>query len=175
MRKFATLLLFLALSSVAFASGSGQHEVKAHSEEVPKGTVSEKTEALASADLCEEEEEEEEAELFEKKGFLTTEDCAVEGSFKDCYSESYVCGFQGCFEETNAGEIRPVQLVLFVHDDWKYYKVDTGSLSLATLDAGIGRNEVTIIGNFNEADNTIVATEFKAPPPPKKSFFKGCL
>jgi hypothetical protein len=23
--------------------------------------------------------------------------------------------------------------------------------------------------------NTIAATEFKAPPPPTKSFFKGCL
>jgi hypothetical protein len=163
MKKLLSLLLLLSLSSVAFAS-EAHHPAPAPEAEAVEAEEEEFFE-----------EEEEEEELFEKKGFLTTEDCAVEGSFKDCYSESYVCGFQGCFEETNAGEIRPVQLVLFVHDDWKYYKVDTGSLSLSTLDKGIGRNEVTIIGNFNEADNTIVATEFKAPPPPKKSFFKGCL
>jgi hypothetical protein len=164
MKKLLSLLLLLSLSSVAFASEAH------HPAPAPE------TEAVAEEEEEFYDEEEEEEELFEKKGFLTTEDCAVEGSFKDCYSESYVCGFQGCFEEVDPGEIRPVQLVIFVHDDWKYYKVDlSGNLDRATLDAGIGRNEVTIIGNYNEADNTIVATEFKAPPPPKKSFFKGCL
>ena len=43
------------------------------------------------------------------------------------------------------------------------------------IDKGINRNEVTLIGDFNAATNTIIVKEFKAPPPPKKSFFKGCL
>jgi hypothetical protein len=121
-------------------------------------------------------EEVEAEDLFSKQGFLTSEDCAVKGHFKDCYAESYVCGFEGCFEEIEAGEVRPVQLVLFVHDDGKYYKVKlTESLKLQEMDEGVGRNAVTISGQYDEATNTIEATEFKAPPPPKKSFFKGCL
>ena len=41
------------------------------------------------------------------------------------------------------------------------------------LETAINRNEVTIIGKIH--GNTIDAKSFKAPPPPKKSIFKGCL
>jgi len=34
-------------------------------------------------------------------------------------------------------------------------------------------NEVTIMGELK--GDTIIASGFKAPPPPQKSFFKGCL
>jgi len=115
-------------------------------------------------------------ELFEKVGFLTTEDCALKGTFTSCYTESYVCGFEGCYKENEPGEVRPVQFVLFVHDDGKYYKVQlTDKLKQYQLDAGLGRNEVTIIGKYDEKENIIYASDFKAPPPPKASFFKGCL
>jgi uncharacterized ParB-like nuclease family protein len=119
--------------------------------------------------------EEEEEELFEKVGFLTTEDCALKGTFTSCYSESYACNFEGCFEENDAGETTPIQIVLFVHNDGKFYKVNLGSVAKSEADKGLGRNEVTVIGKYDEATNTIVASEFKAPPPPKASFFKGCL
>jgi hypothetical protein len=172
--KFLATLIF-AFSTVAFASGTGQHEVKAHAEEIAQGTASEKQEALASAELCEDDLEVEEVELFEKVGFLTVEDCALKGTFTSCYSEAYVCGFEGCFKENDGGEMKPVQVVLFVHDEGKYYKVQLDGVKQYQLDEGIGRNIVTIIGQYDEATNTILASDYKAPPPPKKSFFKGCL
>jgi uncharacterized ParB-like nuclease family protein len=173
--KFLATLLF-ALSTTAFASGTGMHEVQAPAEEVSNTTASEKQEALASAELCDEDlEVEEDVELFEKVGFLTVEDCALKGTFTSCYSEAYVCGFEGCFEENQAGEINPVQVVLFVHDEGKYYKVQLDGVKPYQLDEGIGRNTVTVIGQYDEATNTIYASDYKAPPPPTKSFFKGCL
>jgi hypothetical protein len=183
MRRSKMKILF----AIAFLFGTSlfaiQDEVDAssHDEIVEKGTASETQEALASAELCEDdfdidEEEEEEEELFEKVGFLTVEDCALKGSFTSCYDEAYVCGFEGCFHENEPGVFKPVQFVLFVHDDGKYYKVElSDSVKQYQLDEGMGRNEVTIIGKYNEASNTIVASDYKAPPPPKKSFFKGCL
>jgi len=32
-----------------------------------------------------------------------------------------------------------------------------------------------LIGEYDAGSNTIIVQEFKAPPPPTKSFFKGCL
>jgi hypothetical protein len=119
---------------------------------------------------------EEDEELFEKVGFLTVEDCALKGTFTSCYEDSYACGFEGCYKEIEPGVTRPVQVVLFVHNDGKYYNVVlTEGLHMSEVDKGIGRNEVTVIGKYDEKTNTIYATKFKAPPPPKASFFKGCL
>ena len=116
------------------------------------------------------------AEAKEIKGFLTTKDCAEKGAFADCSLDSFVCGTEGCSLKTEAGKIgKKLNFVLFVHDDGKYYNVDASKFHMSELDEGISRNEVTIIGEFDKRSNTIVVEEFKAPPPPKKSFFKGCL
>jgi len=117
------------------------------------------------------------AKGFEKKGFLTTKDCAEKGAFKDCSLDAFNCGKEGCSlnPKVVVGGEGKDSLVLFVHDDGKYYKVDARSFPRSELDEGVSRNEVTIIGEFNKRSNTIVVHEFKAPPPPKKSFFKGCL
>jgi hypothetical protein len=115
------------------------------------------------------------ADEFEKSGFLTTEACAEAGAFKDCYMENYACGSDGCFRTTEAGVDKQTPLVLFSHDDGVIYKLDTSHLPRREFDEGVSRNEVSITGEFDPSTNTIVAHEFKAPPPPKKSFFKGCL
>lgn len=124
--------------------------------------------ALASASLFA-------ADEFEKEGFLTTEACAKAGAFRDCYMENYACGSDGCYKKINPGEDKKVPLVLFSHDDGIIYKLDISHLPRAEFDEGVSRNAVTIIGELDKSTNTIVAHEFKAPPPPKKSFFKGCL
>lgn len=115
------------------------------------------------------------ADGFEKSGFLTTENCAKAGAFKDCYMENYVCGGDGCYMTTEAGVDKKTPLALFSHDDGVIYKLDTSNLDRAVFDAGISRNAVSIVGEFDASTNTTVVQEFKAPPPPKKSFFKGCL
>lgn len=112
---------------------------------------------------------------FEKEGFLTTENCAKAGAFKDCYMENYVCGSDGCYMNVEPGVDQKTQLVIFSHDDGVIYKLDTAKVDRAVFDAGISRNAVSIVGEFDASTNTIVVQEFKAPPPPKKSFFKGCL
>lgn len=112
---------------------------------------------------------------FEKTGFLTTENCAKAGAFQDCYLENFVCGSDGCFEVTEAGVDKQTPLVLFSHDDGVIYKLDTSALKRSTLDGGVSRNAVSITGEYDASTQTIIASEFKAPPPPKKSFFKGCL
>jgi hypothetical protein len=115
------------------------------------------------------------AKGFEKKGFLTTKACAKVGAFKDCSLDSFSCGYEGCFLDTEVGVETKTELVLFVHDDGKYYNIDASSFHRSELDEGSSRNEVTIVGEYNKNSNTIIVQEFKAPPPPKKSFFKGCL
>jgi len=112
---------------------------------------------------------------FEKEGFLTTESCAKAGAFRDCHMENYACGSDGCFEKTEVGVDNKTPLVLFSHDDGIIYKLDTAAVSRAEFDEGVSRNAVTIVGEFDASSNTIHVQEFKAPPPPKKSFFKGCL
>ena len=115
------------------------------------------------------------AEGFEKEGFLTTESCAKAGTFKDCYLENYLCGSDGCYLTTESGVDKKTPLVLFSHDDGVIYNLELGSVPRATFDEGISRNAVSIVGEFDASTNTITVQEFKAPPPPKKSFFKGCL
>jgi hypothetical protein len=115
------------------------------------------------------------ADAFEKEGFLTTEGCAKAGAFKDCYLENYLCGSDGCYLTSESGVDKKTPLVLFSHDDGVIYKLDLGSVPRATFDEGINRNAVSIVGEFDASSNTITVQEFKAPPPPKKSFFKGCL
>jgi hypothetical protein len=112
---------------------------------------------------------------FEKEGFLTTQSCAEAGAFTDCYFENYVCGSDGCYKHTEAGVIKDEPLVLFSHDDGVIYKLDTSALKRSELDHGVSRNAVTVTGEYDAGTNTIIAQEFEAPPPPKKSFFKGCL
>ncbi|KIM11140.1 MAG: hypothetical protein KU37_05680 [Sulfuricurvum sp. PC08-66] len=115
------------------------------------------------------------ASEFEKKGFLTTKACAEKGIFADCSLDAFVCGTEGCFRKAEPGVITKEELVLFVHSEGKIYNLDASKFSRAHLDEGVSRNEVTIIGEFDKSTNTIVVTEFSPPPPPAKSFFKGCL
>jgi hypothetical protein len=112
---------------------------------------------------------------FEKSGFLTTAKCAAAGEFADCYLENFSCGDDGCFKTEEAGVHKGRNLVLYSHDDGMVYKLDTSKIPASLLDEGVSRNEVTFIGSYDKKTNTIHATEFKAPPPPSKSFFKGCL
>lgn len=115
-----------------------------------------------------------EGEEFE--GLLTTPGCAAQGAFADCYLENYACGSDGCFRKTDAGVItKDAKYSLFQHSTGKVYTIDTSKLKLAEMREGINKNGVVVIGTLDEATNTIKATEFKSPPPPKKSFFKGCL
>lgn len=112
---------------------------------------------------------------MEKMGFLTIESCAAQGAFLDCYLENYMCATDGCFLENEPGVFTKVQIVLYSHEDGIAYNVDTTNIDMRFIDKGINRNDVTLVGDFYPSTNTIVVTEFKAPPPPKKSFFKGCL
>lgn len=112
----------------------------------------------------------------EYEGLLTTPGCAAQGAFADCYLENYTCGADNCFEKFDAGVQGENTLALFQHGTGKTYVLDVSKLkSLSELGEGMNKNGVIIVGTLDEATNTIRATEFKAPPPPKKSFFKGCL
>ncbi|BAF70921.1 hypothetical protein [Nitratiruptor sp. SB155-2] len=113
---------------------------------------------------------------FQKKGFLTTEWCAKNDLFADCRLESYHCGSEGCYKNWNPGDPEKRQIVLYVHDENKIYYVKPSGVNVAELiEKGGNRNEVTLIGKLENDKKTIDVKEFKAPPPPKKSFFKGCL
>lgn len=112
---------------------------------------------------------------MEKDGFLTTQKCAEAGSFQDCYLQNYICGSDDCYKKYPAGVYGDVQIVLYSHKDGIIYKIDTTNIEMSEIDKGINRNEVTIIGKYDESTHTIYATGFETPPPPKKSFFKGCL
>jgi hypothetical protein len=116
-----------------------------------------------------------EPEAQEFEGLLTTPACAAEGAFADCYLENYACGSDGCFKKIQPGESTRPPLAIFQHGTGKVYNVDTTKLKVSELGEGMNKNGVVIVGVLDEATNTIHATEFKAPPPPKKSFFKGCL
>lgn len=116
-----------------------------------------------------------EPEAQEFEGLLTTPGCAAQGAFADCYLENYTCGSDGCFKKTEPGVHTKPPLALFQHNTGKTYTVDTAKLKISELGEGMNKNGVVVVGILDEATNTIKATEFKAPPPPKKSFFKGCL
>ncbi len=110
---------------------------------------------------------------IEKKGFLTSKWCAQNGYFSDCRLESMVCGSGDCFKSWEFGDKVVDDLVLFVHAENKIYDIDYKHIPRYTLDEPMNRNEVTIIGELQ--GDTLIAKSFKAPPPPTKSFFKGCL
>lgn len=112
---------------------------------------------------------------FEKSGFLTTQTCADNGNFTNCKLENYACGSDGCFRANESGVDNETALVLYSHDDGITYKLDTTNIPHHEFDEGVNRNEVAVIGEYDASTKTIVVHEFKAPPPPKKSFFKGCL
>jgi hypothetical protein len=120
----------------------------------------------SSADL-------ENVEGTEYEGFLVSEDCMEKGSFTNCQLDSYVCGYEGCFKEAEPGVTTDERIVLYNHDENKIYKLDLSHIDRGHIDHGVNRNAVTIIGEVH--GDTLVANGFKAPPPPKKSFFKGCL
>lgn len=109
----------------------------------------------------------------EKKGFLTSKWCAQNGYFSDCRLESMVCGSGDCFKSWEFGDKVVDDLVLFVHAENKIYTIDYKNIPRYKLDEPMNRNEVTIIGELQ--GDTLIAKSFKAPPPPTKSFFKGCL
>jgi len=113
------------------------------------------------------------AQEVTKKGFLTTKWCAENGYFADCRLESVVCGEGGCFKHWEFGDKMKDELVLYVHDDLKSYNIKLNGIPRHELDEAINRNEVSFTGELK--GDTIVAKDYKAPPPPKKSFFKGCL
>lgn len=76
----------------------------------------------------------------------------------------------------NLGETTHPKLALFQHATGKVYEIDTTKLKVSELGEGMNKNGVVIVGVLdekNQYDRSDV--EFKAPPPPKKSFFKGCL
>jgi hypothetical protein len=111
----------------------------------------------------------------EFEGLLTTPACAAQGAFADCYLENYSCGSDDCFKKIAPGETTSPKLALFQHGTGKVYLVDTSKLKVSELGEGMNKNGVVINGILDKNTNTIAATEFKAPPPPTKSFFKGCL
>lgn len=96
---------------------------------------------------------------IEKKGFLMTEGCYKQSTFRECDLGGYY-----------AGTDKPI---LFVHDDFRYYMLDLSAVSKSEIDEGMARNNVIIIGKLS--GDTIKVRAYKAPPPEGKSFFKGCL
>jgi hypothetical protein len=114
---------------------------------------------------------------FSKQGFLTTKWCAEQGLFKDCRLESIVCGEGECYQKWEFGDPVKTELVIYVHDELQYYNISPakGLNVPAMIEKGINQNLVTIEGTYDSKTNTIAASGFKAPPPPAKSFFKGCL
>ena len=112
----------------------------------------------------------------EKSGFLTTKWCAERGMFADCRVETIFCGYENCHKEQKEfnNEVKG-QIVLVVHDEGKNYTVEfKHNIEMGeVLEKAINKNEVTLIGDIH--GDKIIVSEFEAPPPPKKSFFKGCL
>lgn len=109
----------------------------------------------------------------EKTGFLTSKWCAQNGYFSDCRLESLVCGYGECFKEWTFDQKIKDEIVLFVHDENKAYAIDYSAIPRYLLDEPMNRNSVSISGEVK--GDTLVLKTFKAPPPPVKSFFKGCL
>lgn len=147
------LVLGIALAALML-SGCGKKESKEHN-------------ASAEANFT-----------VEKQGFLTTKWCAEQGMFADCRMESIVCGEGECNQKWEFGDKEKMELVLYVHDDLKYYELDIAKLGHEVpelLETAINRDQVIIKGDFGDGNKSIVATAFEAPPPPTKSFFKGCL
>ncbi len=138
-------------------------------------STEDKTTEKKSADVAVQVKEQPKLVPIEKMGFLTTDKCAAAGQFTDCYLQNYACGSDGCFEEVDPGVQTKVNFVLFVHAEGTTYKLDLSKIKLQDIDKSINVNDGSVIGEYNEETNTIIATEVQGPPPPKKSFFKGCL
>ncbi len=166
MRNITLLSLVLALGLMLGFSGCGsvQPSVEKPQTKVERDAEA-KVVAKASGKLV----------PIEKQGFLTIDSCAASGAFTDCYLENYICGSDGCFKEFEPGVFGDVQIVLYLHKEGHTYNIETSGVPAQDVDMGINRNEVTVIGEYDKETNTIYASEFQAPPPPKKSFFKGCL
>ncbi|MBU1657674.1 hypothetical protein KKG72_01300 [bacterium] len=164
MKKFNLLSSSLILGLILGFSGCGSVEPAAPEVKKVESKIVE-VKAVVPAKLV----------PIEKQGFLSTAKCIAAGAFTDCYLENYICGANGCYESTEPGVMHEVGLVLYSHVEGTTYKIDISKLNPADIDKSVNRNDVTIIGEYNASINTIHATELKAPPPPKKSFFKGCL
>lgn len=117
------------------------------------------------------------AQSVEKVGFLTTKWCLNKGLLADCRMETIFCKEGECYKKQNefTTDVN-AELVLFIHDDGKAYDLElTPGLQLGELlEKAINKNEVTVRGELIGNDK-IKVIEYEAPPPPKKSFFKGCL
>ena len=164
MKKINLISSTLVLALVLAFTGCGSIEPTVAAEKAPVAKAA-KAKPVMPADAVD----------IEKQGFLTVESCSTVGAFQDCRLENYMCGSEGCFKEFEPGVFGEVQIVLFVHNEGHTYNIDISNINATDIDKGINRNEVTIIGKYDAANNIIFATEFKSPPPPKKSFFKGCL
>ncbi len=98
------------------------------------------------------------AETVEKKGVLVTKQCVMEVLFIECPLWTYH---------------DDAELVLFVHEDMRYYDLDLSQIKMREVDDGFARDGVEIIGVLDAAQNRLKATSYKAPPPPVASDFKG--
>ena len=99
------------------------------------------------------------AKEITKTGFLTTEQCLENDYFTDCRLETYANS----------------KLALYVHNDLDYYIIDASHLEMHEVDEGFARNGVKFTGTYNAKNNTIMASHYDGPPPPPKTFFKGCM
>jgi len=172
-KKVTLVSLAVALGLLIGLNGCGSSQPKVS--ETQEKAEAKKAEAVEKVTSEAEKKVPQNMTPIEKQGFLTVDSCAKEGAFKDCYLENYICGNDGCYKEFDPGVFGKVQIVLYIHKEGHTYNIETSAVPAEDIDKGINRNEVTVIGSYDKDTNTIYATEFKAPPPPKKSFFKGCL
>lgn len=114
------------------------------------------------------------AKEVEVEGFFTSSWCVERGKFADCPLETILCGYENCHRDWNFGDKENQKLVIFNHDEGKAYPLDFTHLKKKhEIDHAINRNLVIVHGEFKSGK--IMVKEIVSPPPPKKSFFKGCL
>jgi len=101
-------------------------------------------------------------ELFSKTGFFTNSDCAQKGNFKDCYLESYSCGYEDCFKDYEPVNRVNENFVLYVHNEGKYYEVNASVIRRSLLDRVINKNSITLTGDYNSSTNTIQVYKIKS-------------
>ena len=99
-------------------------------------------------------------ELFSKTGFFTNSDCAQKGNFKDCYLESYSCGYENCFKDYEPSKRINENFVLYVHDEGKYYDVNATNLKRSSLDRIVNKSSITLFGEYNSSTNIIELHHF---------------
>jgi len=98
---------------------------------------------------------------FKKTGFFTNSDCAKKTNFKDCSLDSYSCGYEGCFKEYEPTKRVNENFILYVHNEGKYYEVNTSAIRRSLLDKIINKNEITLYGEYNVTNNIIILHDFK--------------